>query len=176
MNTIIRIITVSIMLTVACSQAQSQPPHKDTTTTSNAIMVYDANDVFLGIAHDGGTADLLTIFIPSLGAFAQLQGLSTLGEVHIRAFNSVYATADGMPYVITSNLIQRLEDCNGTNGGNRYFVGSGRMMQQTVATRWQDCEFDVFSPPVSLVVSETYEVMEADIPFPLPIAMPLKFK
>ena len=177
MMTIIRIIViVSITLLSTGAMAQLPSPWGVTPVPLNgSVKVYDANDNFLGIAHDGGCGNSVSIFIPNLGVFATIEGMSDVGgKAHIRSFNQIYATADGMPYVLTSNLLQRLEDCSGTS--DRYFVGSGHMVQKTLYTCWQECDFYVFDPPYSGVVSETYEVMEEDIPFPLPVATPLKFR
>ena len=139
------------------------------------IAVYDANDNFLGILTSSGWGDQLSFYIPSLNAFARIVGLRKGENVNIESFWVVYFTADGTPYVDNESWVQRLEGCGVTE--DRYLIGTGNRTTIMAVSTQQACDyFYQITPPRQFIVSETLEVFEEDIPFPLPIATPIKIQ
>jgi hypothetical protein len=143
-------------------------------TSVGNIAVYDANDNFLGICHAEGWGTYLDIYVPSLNTFARIENLEPGGTVNIHSFWPVYFNPSGTPYVRTQAWMQRLMGCGTT--ADRYFLGTGNEMTITAVSVKQDCSQTTLPSPLQVKVYETLEIPEEDIPFPLPIAMPIKFK
>ena len=153
------------------------------------ILVYDANDQFLGILLSadtqapGGIYNVAEIFIPSLR-------VATIISEDLIPSGNPAGTGNGV--IISATTFFADSDCSGApllqrasnqsdilyRSGTRYFYATAPLLMNNVPySSWLSPNGQCTNGPGNIsYVSAATEVLEAEIPFTLPIALPLRYE
>jgi hypothetical protein len=137
-----------------------------------AIHVYDSNDQYLGIyAGSAPTPGLVKygIFIPAIKLFIIIDddpASANYGNVHQEHYD--INEADEMVLWQRDRIIQTCDD--------KYLTGIGNPTKMGIVGTYDvDCEYEAFSEPLEWWRFNYREVSKSEIPFSLPVEMPLRY-
>jgi len=137
---------------------------------AGCIQVYDASGQYLGLLVERGKMqDEAVVFIPGINKFAAIQ--QTTGE--IESTNLTFETNGciGTPYF--AGGVDFIRQCNG-----KYYVGGAEkrnlprvstLIANGECLQWSS-DFDKLADMFAAT-----EIPESDIPFSLPVALPLRY-
>jgi hypothetical protein len=150
---------------------------------SKAFHVYDANGQELGITFDG-TGTGANIYSPALQRFIYLSFTSySIDGDFSSAYHALYQSADcsGTPYLLATGAIAN----NPTNNllpvsPNAFYIIPDSAAPTTVSIHseqsWDPNTNLVSCSPNTISNTQAYQLQQVDLPFTVPLALPLHFK
>lgn len=154
------------------SGGEQVPPVEPAPANGGSVKVYDANDQFLGILLNNGAS--VEVFIPDLNLDTLID--TATGEIAIGYTTYESTDCKGEPMISIYSSGNRLWRYS-INGEEIYMTGTGIPVQKEGHSVWygsnnicQDTSWEKMFFPDSI------SIPKKDIPFTLPVALPLKFR
>lgn len=142
------------------------------TPKTGCIHVYDANDQYLGIyagVAPGAGMMIGSIFIPTIKLFIIFErdpGDPDYGNVYRQHYST-----DSMGNIKLWQKDRLIRTCD-----NKYVAGVGNPLYTTIYGDFdENCNFREWGPNTKLWRYDYREVLMTEIPFSLPVAMPLRY-
>jgi hypothetical protein len=154
------------------SGGEQVPPEQPAPANGGSVKVYDANDQFLGILLNNGAS--VEVFIPGLNLDTLID--TATGEIATgyTTYENLHCTGEPMISIYSSgNRLWRML----TNSDEIYMAGTGIPVQKEGRSVFygssNTCQNSSWE---TTFFPESISIPKEDIPFTLPVALPLKFR
>jgi hypothetical protein len=151
------------------------------------IRVYDANNQFLGFSFNHTVSNVEGVFVPGINAYTYIcnqQGLSSSitnqlpirtcepGNIIIPWMSAVSKETNGKLYIVAApSTLYRSIDCDGKS---HFQITSNNLISVHCFYHTDGCEFGNWEDVHSYF--EPTDILEINIPFTLPVALPLRYE